>query len=59
MTIETYGDRYVVLKGEAIVGIYKTLKQALDVAHAWNYKLWSWDSLLDLEMEKNNGTDKR
>lgn len=49
MTIETYGDRFVVIEDEEITGIFKTKMAALDAAHRWNRKIWNWTSLLDQE----------
>lgn len=49
MTIETYGDRFVVIEDEEITGVFKTRRAALDAAHRWNRKIWNWTSLLDQE----------
>ena len=47
MTIETYGDRFVVIDDEEITGVFKTKMAALDAAHRWN-----WTSLLDQEADE-------
>ena len=52
MTIEAYGDRFVVIEDEEIVGIFKTEMTALDAAHRWNRKIWNWTSLLDQEADE-------